>query len=425
MSERTRTVVLFVHGPPVIGGDSVVVLRTLTHLDLETFEPIVVVPPASEAWQQFQAVTRPRGIDLVPLEMGVESHLEAGLLGQGRPAHSRVAQGTALAQATVQLLWLAARRRVDVVYTLDRSRAVIPATLTARLLRRALVWHGHQPWNAWGWAVRSADRVVLITDFVRREYERQGVDPKRMRVVYNGVDVEAYASAGDPMGTRRRLGVAADTPLVLMPGRLSRYKGQLELVEAMPAIIRACPQAQFIFAGGDTSEVGDLQTSGVPSMRAVLSARASELGVDGHARFVHYSGPGTDEEMAKLFAAADVVVVPSWTEPFGLVVIEAMASGTAVVGSAAGGIPESIVDQETGLLVPPRRPDAIASAVAALLADPDRRARMGQAGQRRARDRFTVERYCRDLEAVLLDAAGKTGTGTRAVPTPLSPEPIR
>jgi glycosyltransferase involved in cell wall biosynthesis len=209
-----------------------------------------------------------------------------------------------------------------------------------------------------------------------------------------------------------------------MPGRLSRYKGQMELVEAMPAIIRACPQAQFVFAGGDTSEVGDLPTSGVPSMRAVLSARIADLGVDAHARFVHYSGPGTDEEMAKLFAAADVVVVPSWAEPFGLVVIEAMAAGTAVVGAAAGGIPESIVDGETGLLVPPRRPDAIAAAVASLLADPDRRVRMGQAGQRHAWARFTLERYCRDLEAVLLDATGKASKGPHSVPAPLSPEPI-
>jgi glycosyltransferase involved in cell wall biosynthesis len=293
------------------------------------------------------------------------------------------------------------RQRVDVVYTMDRSRAVIVATLVARLLRRSLVWHGHCPWHPWGLAVRAADRVAVITDFVRDEYERHGIPRHRVQVIHNGIDAEYYASSGDAEAARRRLDLGPDTPLVLMPGRLSRYKGQLELVEAMPAIAQSSPESRFVFAGGDSGELGDIRATGHPSMLAVLTARLEELGLSDRAIFTR----PTDQEMADLYAAADVVVVPSWEEPFGLVVIEGMAAGAAVVGSASGGIPESIVHGESGLLVPPRDPLALGEAIRTLLGDSELRSRLGKAGQARVRALFSIERYVGDMERLLASAA--------------------
>jgi glycosyltransferase involved in cell wall biosynthesis len=413
MSDLTtsrRPVVLFVHGPRSLGGDSVVVLRTIEHLDLTLVDPIVMAPPNCEVWHRFAELETAGRVRLYPLDIGVVSHLEKDLPEHSAHTRSRFSDGLLLAKGFLQLLKLVIRERVDVVYTMDRSRAVPLGTLAARLLGRGLVFHGHCPWNSWGAAVRASDSVVVITEFVKREYERHGIPAERIRVIYNGIDVEAYASVSKSASTRQRLGLESGAPLVVMPGRLSRYKGQLECVEAIPAVLRAHPGAHFAIAGGDSSELGDLAKPGNSSMLAVLRERTVELGVLEHVTFM----TPTNAEMAELYAAADVVVVPSWAEPFGLVVIEAMAAGAAVVGSDSGGIPESILDGQTGSLVPPCDPVSLAQAVNRLLADPVLRSRYGQAGQARARAYFTLDRYTREIQDVLLTVVARRRRPARA-----------
>jgi glycosyltransferase involved in cell wall biosynthesis len=386
-----------------MGGDSVVVLRTIEHLDLSLIDPIVVAPPDCEVWQRFQTLADQGRIRLFPLEMGVVSHLEKGLPDYRHRRLGKVGQAVAFARAGLNLLQLIVRERIDVVYTMDRSRAVPLATLAARLLNRGLLFHGHCPWNGWGFAVRAAHQVVVITEYVRQEYARNGIDPDRVRVVYNGIDVEYYAAVGRTGAGRARIGVPVAAPMVLMPGRVSRYKGQLELVEAIPDVLRDVPDAQFVIAGGDSSELGDLVATGPSSMRAVLERRLAQLDVSDHVKFVK----PTDPEMAELYADADVVVVPSWAEPFGLVVVEAMAAGTPVIGSDSGGIPESIVHGQTGLLVPPRDSHRLGQALTHLLGDGALRVALGRQGQARARRMFAIDRYVREMEDALLTVAGR------------------
>jgi glycosyltransferase involved in cell wall biosynthesis len=403
MPARGPITVMFVHGPPTFGGDSVVVFRTIQRLSPD-FRPVLVVPPASAAWQRFSALSKQRPLLLVPLEMGVHDHLATDTAARRPGQDSKWRAGLLLARAVLRLFWLTVRERVDVVYTLDRSRAVLAATVVARLAGRGMILHAQSSWTGWKAAVQAARRVVVISHYVRREYERNGIPAEKIDVVHNGIDVEFFASAGDAAAALARLGAPAGTPLVMLPGRLSRYKGQLELVEAIPTILASAPAARFVFAGADTSELGDLPGSGGRSMRQVLEQRAAELGVAGHAAFLPAS---TEHEMADLYAAADVVVVPSWEEPFGLVVIEAMAAGTPVVGSTTGAIPEIIVGGESGLLVPPREPAALAGAITALLDSPDLRQRLGASAQARMRSLFTLERYSREFEAILRVVAGR------------------
>jgi glycosyltransferase involved in cell wall biosynthesis len=249
--------------------------------------------------------------------------------------------------------------------------------------------------------VRSATLVIAISDFIRREYIARGIPDDRIRTVLNGVDTKAIREGGaDAEATRRRLGIAPAEPVVLLPGRLSRYKGQLELVEAMPAVLRAFPTARFLFAGYDSPELGDLQVPGCSTMLQVLERRAAELAISSRAQFLGATGA-----MAELYAIADVVAVPSWAEPFGLVVAEAMAAGRPVVGTDAGAIPELVVAEHTGLLVPPRDPTALAAAIERLLGDAALRTRLGAAAQERANDRFSIERYAEEIQQALRQAA--------------------
>jgi glycosyltransferase involved in cell wall biosynthesis len=136
----------------------------------------------------------------------------------------------------------------------------------------------------------------------------------------------------------------------------------------------------------------------------VLQRRAAELGLTER---VLLTGPITN--LAELYSAADVVVVPSWAEPFGLVIAEAMAAGRPIVASNAGAIPELIVDNVSGLLVPPRDVTALAAGVLRLLQDRELRDRLGTAGRQQVRERFTIEHYTRGMQAVLLAVATSRG----------------
>jgi D-inositol-3-phosphate glycosyltransferase len=129
----------------------------------------------------------------------------------------------------------------------------------------------------------------------------------------------------------------------------------------------------------------------------VVQLRAAELRVSERLVLT-----GATTRMAELQAAADVVVVPSWAEPVGLVVAEAMAAGRPIVGAAAGAIPELITDSVSGLLVPPRAPAALAAAVVRLLQDRALAQRLAREAQRVVRQNFTIARYAREIQEVLL-----------------------
>lgn len=393
-----RPVVLFVHGPRNVGGDSTVLLRTLEQLDRQQVDPLVVATSTGEAWERLRALQSAGVTRLIGLDMGVTG------TDAGSPHRSRSADVLVVTRAFTRLLAIVVRERVDVIYTLDRSRAVLLATAAARLLGRGLVFHAHYPYYPsarWSVAVvRAAHRVVAISEFIRREYEQRGIDPRRIEVIYNGIDVEQNAPRADPTVTRAQLGLAPDERLVVVPGRLSRYKGQLDLLEALPRILERVPRTRLVFAGYDSPELGDLVVPNAGTVGAVLELRARELGVTER---IVLTGP--TNQIAELCAAADVVVTPSWAEPFGLVVAEAMATGTPIVGTAGGAIPELLEDGVSGLLVPPRDSAALADAVVRILDDPALGARLAEAAGRVVREKFTIERYAARLQGLLLDVA--------------------
>ncbi len=388
-------VVLFVHGPRNVGGDTTVLLHTLEHLDPARIDAVVAATRDCEAWQRLSALAATAKFRLLPLDMGVTG------TDPGRPRRGRAADAMVVARSLARLVGIIRGQRVDVVYTLDRSRAVLLAALAARLTRRPLVFHAHYPYYPsarWSVAVvRSAARVVAISRFIGHEYEQRGIDPVRIQVIYNGIDADRYSS-GDGASARSAFGVDPADQLVLLPGRLSRYKGQVELLEAMPAILKETRRARVVFAGYDSPELGDLVVPNAGSVGAVLRLRAEELGI---ADRVVLTG-GTDH-FADLYAAADVVVCPSWAEPFGLVVAEAMAAARPIVGASSGAIPELITHEQSGLLAPPRDPPALAAAVLRMLGDPALAARLAGEAQRVVRERFTISRYAAELQALLLD----------------------
>lgn len=219
--------------------------------------------------------------------------------------------------------------------------------------------------------LRIPDLFVPVSRYTAGLLHREGVDPSRTRVVPNGVDPERFrpADAGD---LRRRLGVG-DRPMLLTVGRLVARKGMDTTIRALPSLQRQVPDVRYVIVGSgpDRDRLGDLvDTVGVRDA-------------------VHFAGQVPWKDLLLYYNAADIFVMPSREDPpdvegFGLVFLEANACGTPAVGAASGGVPDAIVDGETGRLVPPADPDALAAVLGELLQDPDRVQAMGRAGRRRA-----------------------------------------
>ncbi|MEI4274047.1 glycosyltransferase [Klenkia sp. LSe6-5] len=227
-------------------------------------------------------------------------------------------------------------------------------------------------------ARRAAGVIATCGDEVD-ELTALGVDPGRVAVVPSGVDTAAFTPAG-PVAPRTH------RPRLLVVGRLVPRKGLDDVLTALADV----PGAELVVLGGPAAEVLDAD----PAAAQVL-AEATARGVADRVRLVGRAGR---DDVAAWIRSADVVVCAPWYEPFGIVPLEAMACGVPVVGTAVGGLTDTVVDGGTGLLVPPRDPPALAAALRALLADPDRRRRLGAAGRERVLTTYDWQEVARMTE---------------------------
>ena len=241
------------------------------------------------------------------------------------------------------------------------------------------------------------DRIVATCTDEVFELARLGAPRRRTTVVPCGVDTDAFAPEG-PVRPR------TDRPRLVVLGRLVRRKGVDEVITAM----RRLPEAELLVAGGPAAADGAAFEAD-PDVRR-LQAVAARAGVADRVRMLGAVARG---DVPALLRSADAVVCVPWYEPFGIVPLEAMACGRAVVASAVGGIQDTVVDQVTGLLVPPRRPDALAAALRRLLATPTRALAFGIAGRDRVLARYGWDRIAAATAAVyeeiLAERAGVVG----------------
>jgi glycosyltransferase involved in cell wall biosynthesis len=229
-------------------------------------------------------------------------------------------------------------------------------------------------------------RIICVSDANRWDLiEECPAAAAKMQTVYNGVDPAAFPSHPDRKKVREELGIVAG-PVLVMIARLTEQKGHRYLLQAVPILLKTWPQFCCVFVGA-----GELHDS--------LHRMAIDLGVEQACRFV-----GVREDIADVLAAADVVVLPSLSEGFPFVLLEALAMGCPVVASRVNGVPELIEDHKTGLLVPPRDPQALAAAIQEILSDPTAASEMGAVGRAVVRERFTVDRMVADTTAIF-DAA--------------------
>lgn len=228
--------------------------------------------------------------------------------------------------------------------------------------------------------LETVDRVVA-TSPQEQEHMRSLVSALgQIDIIPCGTDTDQFGSVSQA-DARQQLGFADDDKVVLYVGRFDPRKGIETLVRAIgQSQFRHDPHLRLVIGGG--SRPG--QSDGMERER--IEKIVAELGLTAITQFPGQLGPDT---LPLYYAAADVCVVPSHYEPFGLVTIEAMACGTPVVGSDVGGLQFTIVPEKTGLLVPPQDDAAFAQAIDRILANPDWRYQLGQAARERAEMQFS------------------------------------
>jgi len=299
---------------------------------------------------------------------------------RGRMQHAAVPMRSSL---DLRSAWALARlireHRIDVVHCQKgraRSLALL-AGLTVRIpaliLNRGVSFPLTR-WNRFGYTSGRVNAIVAVCAAIKRDLVASGVAAEKIDVIYSGTDLERFHPGVDGSAIRREIGLGPQHFVVTQVGVRS-WRGWQDVLDAMARIAPQIEHARLLFIGAPA-----------PRIAEVLD-RARERSLGGR---VIVLGHRTD--VPEILAASDVVVDASWA---GLGITgslrEALACGRPVIGTNLAGMPELIEDGRTGLLVPPREPDALAQAIAKLAGDPAWRREIGQAGRALVESRYSLE----------------------------------
>ena len=238
------------------------------------------------------------------------------------------------------------------------------------------------------WKYRQVDVFIAASRLIESMLIGDGIPAAKIVTVHDGVNV-GYIEKQPAVDAHASFGLPHGAPIVGNVAALAAHKGQKHLIAAAARIVRELPDARFVIVGE-----GEL--------REMLERQIRELGLERHVRLA-----GFRTDAIGLTKSFDVFAMSSVTEGLGSAMLDAMACGTPVVATRAGGIPEAIIDNESGLLVPPQDDEALAKGILRLLRDPALRRRLGAGGSTRVATEFSVEKMVR----ATLDVYGQRRNG--------------
>jgi glycosyltransferase involved in cell wall biosynthesis len=375
---NTRLRVLYLTDQTALGGDTRAELLTLRELDPDAFEVDVVCPPHGQTLAAFSASTRHMRVR--PISLGAD---------RGGSILQRLRSIGELAAGSLRIARIALRTRPDVVIAGDRPRSIAAGLLATRAGRTRFVYHPQYFWNPYDFqqhvqrrALARADLVICHSKHSADSFAAMGCPRVKLRVAHNPVDVQGFRP-GDSRAARAELGIRGQAWVVGTTSVMRAEKGHAVLIDAVASLADTVPELHLLLVGDGP-------------MRPELEAQCRRRGIEKRVTFT-----GRLDDTSSAYRALDVFVMPSEIEPFGLVTIEAMATGLPVIGTNTGGTPEIVIPNVTGLLIPPGDVAALANAMYTLWANRERSAELGMAGRARALEFFSAETRSRTVAAQL------------------------
>lgn len=376
------TTVLYLNLYGTIGGAERALLELLDELDRTRFTPVVVLGEDGPLAAELGA----RGIDTVVVPFPA-------------PALHRIAWPPTLvrlARAAGRIRRLARTRHAQILHCGDVLGLLLLIAARSRGTRLVyqLNYLGGLPrrWMLACLALPAVDRILAVS---ARQPPRLGPAPallaRRTRVVPPGIRAAAF-EGGDPRALRDILGVTGAAPLVGLVARYDSWKGHHVFLQAAERMRSRRPDVRFVMVGGS---LNGGQLPHVERYRDAVLSRRKALGLEQTVAVL-----GHRPDVPVVLAGLNVLVCPSEDEPFGMIVLEALAAGTPVVASDSGGPPEILEHERSGLLFRTGNADALGEAVLRLLDDPGLAPRLAAEGRRRVRSAFSSGRYARDVEAI-------------------------
>lgn len=299
----------------------------------------------------------------------------------------------------IRLFWCLRMERPDILLSYTTVPNLAAALLWRRCGIRLCIWNQADAGLLLPPSLLHRQAISRVPHLIAnaeggRQYllETFGLDPSRVCLIRNGVSLAPPVD--DRRRWRERLGAADDTPVAVMVANLSRYKDHATLLQAWQHLLTRCTPAQLpiLALAGRFDDQAD-----------TLHQQAAQLGIDRQVRFL-----GTVADISGLLAAADLCVHSSPSEGLPNAVLEAMASGLAVVGSDIPGMREAVGCEGTAFLAPPGQPGPLADQLERLLGNQALRSGQGALMQRRAHEQFGLERMCRETVAFLEQWLGES-----------------
>lgn len=359
------------------GGSSTSLIDVVTHLDPSRYRPVVMCPVEGE----------------LPARLR-EAGIEVEIRGVHRPTREEIHRF--LIEVPLRRRWLEAQR-IALVHgnTSASRRSIVQAAILAGL---PYVQHVRNvvrdPSGSYG--CRVASRIICNSNATATAFREVPALRPKTTTIYNAVDLSRYEQERDDR--RPELGADSTRPIVGFVGQIVPRKGVLNFVAAMAHVIRQVPEAMGIIVGCAPPDE--------TAYEAECRTLSRTLGLERHLRFVGYR-----RDVPAYMRTFDVFALPTRAEPFGKVVIEAMAAGCPVVATRVGGIPEIITGDDLGTLIAPDDPAALATAITDYLTDADRRRRVGTSGAASVRARFGMSAMLDQLQSLYDDVLAGESAG--------------
>ena len=370
-------------------------LLLLKNIDRDCFDPIVVLPTSGPLKREIEYLNIKTYEVKSPWWVSGRKNIILTILHFGYNIIQEII-------ALIRLYKVIELEKIDIIYT--NTIVNFSGSIVSFITKKSHIWHIREiiPGNPdlhfflphkmlFKFILRTSDIIIVNSNATADQFRSS---ESKIKVIYNAVDVEEFKN---PNPFPNISGVKSTDWLVTVVGSLQKRKAQDDAIKAVKIAKEAIPNIKLLLVGDGSEE-----------FKNYLKEMASKLNISDNVIFTGYR-----DDVPTILRHCKLLLMPSWNEPFGRVVIEAMAAGIPVIGVNSGGVKEIIQDGITGYLIPPKKPLKIAEKMIYLFHHPDLAKEMGNKGKKIAMEKFSIQNYTKSIEKVIQEVANTPVEGIK------------